>query len=204
MYTWRFFFFISEIVWFVLFRLIINWFFINNNNNCCCFFVCVSAPMHVPVYYNSFCSAPSSVWSPHTHHPVCAHCFPHYMPACAVSSHFPVSSSHVFFVLQSCHSDQLLARRPCVSTWLSHTHCTDTFTFCQSHVQTFLFQTHMQRWHAPHVGSFYLSPPIPHSLCSVTFFGVVVGSHLQFLAAAWPQLPCSSVIQDESLHSLCQ
>lgn len=46
---------------------------------------------------------------------------------CIVLPHFPCHHL-TFFVLQSCHSDQLLAGRPCVSTWLAlslsytHTH----------------------------------------------------------------------------------
>lgn len=54
------------------------------------------------------------------------------LPSCLAVQCPPTSCVIIsrFFVLQSCHSDQLLARRPCVSTWHTHTHSPISHSLC--------------------------------------------------------------------------
>lgn len=67
----------------------------------------------------------------HTHLSSC-------LTVCALSSLTSCVIISHFFVLQSCHSDQLLASRPCVSTWLArslshadtHARTSDSHTLC--------------------------------------------------------------------------
>lgn len=92
--------------------------------------------MHISVTASGSCRSglsPLISWLPSTPH------LPSCLTVCALSSLTSrVIISH-FFVLQSCHSDQLLASRPCVSTWLSlslsHT-LTQTHTHTPSHSHT--------------------------------------------------------------------
>lgn len=102
--------------------------------------MCTKESVHISVTASGSCRSglsPLISWLPSTPH------LPSCLTVCALSSLTSrVIISH-FFVLQSCHSDQLLASRPCVSTWLSlslaHTH-TDTHahTFPLTHTHTVL------------------------------------------------------------------
>lgn len=94
----------------------------------------VRRSLHISVTASGSCRSglsPLISWLPSTPH------LPSCLTVCALSSLTSCVIISHFFVLQSCHTDQLLASRPCVSTWLSLSHTrthppthTHTHTLC--------------------------------------------------------------------------
>lgn len=88
----------------------------------------------------------------HTHLPSC-------LTVCALSSLTSCVIISHFFVLQSCHSDQLLASRPCVSTWLAR-----SLSLTRRHTRTH---------------------PLTHTHCVVILFVSVVSFHHPHADQRW-------------------